>query len=436
VTETTSILPLTETATPADEAAAAEVVEAAYRAGTPVYPIGGGTGLGYGARPATPGLGLSLAGMTEVIDYPSRDLTITAQAGITIEALAARLATQGQRLPVDIPQAARATLGGAVACSPSGARRYGWGTMRDYVIGLSAVDGRGRPFSGGGRVVKNAAGYNLCRLMTGSLGTLGVITQVTLMVKPQPEASALVACEVPDLDMAERLLAGMVRTETLPAAIELLTGPAWQDLGTHEQKKGISPICAKHPPGRSAANWTYPLFLLVGLEGTAAEVEWQIRQLHKEWQAAGVASPVTISGPQAAALWHRLTEFPAEAGEPGAATPLVVRVGVLPDAVVTIVGRLLEMDPSCSMQAHAGDGVIVARPSWEPGAMGTGLKRRLRPAVTGAAGHLVVMSCPAEANLARESVWGPAGDGAAVMRAIKEQFDPKNILNPGRFVYP
>ena len=418
MTKATDSLPLTETVTPADQAAVAEVVETAYQAGTPVYPIGGGTSLGYGVRPTVPGLGLSLAGMTELIDYPSRDLTITARAGITIETLSARLATQRQRLPVDIPQAARATLGGVVACSPSGPRRYGWGTMRDYVIGLSAVNGRGRPFSGGGRVVKNAAGYNLCRLMTGSLGTLGVLTQVTLMVKPAPEASALVACEASDLDAAERLLAGMVRTKTLPVAVELLAGPAWQDDPALGPASGAS-------VGR----------LVVGLEGTEAEVEWQIRQLLKEWQAAGVPSPVTISGERAGPLWNRLTEFPAEAGVAGGPPPLVVRVGVLPGAIVTLIGQLLEMDASCSIQAHAGNGVILARLSWEPRAIAGGLEGRLRPAVAGAGGHLAVLSSPAEADLGREAVWGPAGDGAAVMRAIKEKFDPKGILNPGRFVF-
>ena len=80
-----------------------------------------------------------------------------------------------------------ATLGGVVACSASGPRRFGFGTMRDYVIGIHAVDGRGMAFKGGGRVVKNVAGYDFCKLLTGSLGTLGVITQVTLKIRPLPD---------------------------------------------------------------------------------------------------------------------------------------------------------------------------------------------------------------------------------------------------------
>ena len=155
--------------------------------------------------------GLSLAGLNRVVDYPARDMTITVEAGIT----------HGRAWPTCWPPSGNgcrstcrtpteATLGGVVATALSGPRRYGHGTMRDYVIGISAVDGRGMPFKAGGRVVKNVAGYDFCKLLTGSLGTLGVITQVTLKIKPRPEASALASATLRDLDTAERLLAALV----------------------------------------------------------------------------------------------------------------------------------------------------------------------------------------------------------------------------------
>ena len=285
-------LPLTGTVTPADQAALAEAVRAAFVAGTPLYPIGGGISLGYGVTPRQPGLGLSLAGLTRLVDYPARDLTITVEAGMTIAELARRLAAEGQRLPVDVPQPDRATVGGCVATGAGGPRRYRWGTIRDYVLGLTAVDGRGELFHGGGRVVKNAAGYGICRLLTGSLGTLGVIVQVTLMVKPLPEISALVACEVEDFEIAERLLAGMVRTQTLPSAIEWVSGSEWQD----------DPALGSL--GSSAAGR-----LLVGFEGTPSEVDWMLGQLHEEWRQMGIQSPLTVTGAQAEPLWSRLAEF-------------------------------------------------------------------------------------------------------------------------------
>src|SRR6478736_2819398 len=131
--------------------------------------------------------------------YPARDMTITVQAGVTIARLRDVLKAEGQQLPVDVPFPDRATLGGAVATNASGPRRFGHGTLRDYVIGISVVDDRGEEMKGGGRVVKNVAGYDLMKLYTGSLGTLGIITQLTLKVKPRPEASRwVVITTVPD----------------------------------------------------------------------------------------------------------------------------------------------------------------------------------------------------------------------------------------------
>ena len=148
---------------------------------------------------ARPGHGLDLTGLSKIVDYTPRDMTILVEAGVRMADLAATLAAEGQQLPIDVPRAAEATIGGVVATNWNGPRRYGHGTIRDYVIGIHAVDGRGVPFKGGGRVVKNVAGYDFCKLLTGSLGTLGVITQLALKVKPLPEQSETVvaACARP-----------------------------------------------------------------------------------------------------------------------------------------------------------------------------------------------------------------------------------------------
>ena len=111
-----------------------------------------------------------------MIDYPARDMTITVQAGITLGRLQDLLAAENQRLPIDVPRADRATLGGGLAVNVSGPRRFGCGTLRDYVIGISIVNDEGQEIKAGGRVVKNVAGYDLCKLHVGALGTLGVIT--------------------------------------------------------------------------------------------------------------------------------------------------------------------------------------------------------------------------------------------------------------------
>src|SRR5262249_13131056 len=143
-----------------------------------------------------------LRGLHQVIDYPARDMTITVQAGITIAKLQEVLHAENQRLPVDVPLADRATLGGVLATNTSGPRRYGFGTLRDYVIGISAVNDLGEEIKVGGRVVKNVAGYDLCKLFIGSLGTLGIISQVTLKLRPLPEEQAFVTlgCRTTNLE--------------------------------------------------------------------------------------------------------------------------------------------------------------------------------------------------------------------------------------------
>ncbi len=405
---TTESLPLTDTITPADEAAVAAAVRDAYQAATPVYPVGGGTRLDYGLPPTRPGIGLSLARLTRVVDYPADDMTITVRAGLAVADLAKYLAVKGQRLPVDVPLPARATIGGVVATGLSGPRRYAHGTIRDYLIGFRAVDGLGTAFAGGGRVVKNAAGYNLSRLMVGSLGTLGVVTQVTLMVRPLPETSAMVICELAELDAAERVLAGLVHTKTLPAAIELLAGSATQD----------NPVMGPALESSVAR-------LIVAFEGSRAEVDWMIRQLEDEWQQHGISTPTTIDHTEAASIWQWLTELPAQ-----------VQISVPPGATTEMVARLLELDSAVAIQAHAGNGVIrVGLPPPLLDRFAEVLRGRLRPIVSAAAGTMVVLSCPDGAELSREDVWGPPGDGATVMQALKDRFDPKGLLNPGRFSY-
>lgn len=403
----------TETVRPADQAALAAVVAEAHASGTAIYPIGGGASQNYGRPAERPGVGLSLAALNRVIDYPARDMTITVEAGITMDQLAATLATERQWLPIDAPQSATATLGGVMATNWSGARRYGYGTMRDYVIGTSAVDGRGDAFKAGGRVVKNVAGYDFCKLLTGSLGTLGVITQITLKIKPQPERSAFLVCDVHDLRMADRLAAAIVNSGTTPSSVEVLTGPAWRD-GT--------------PLGLLTAGAIGRL--AVGLNGTATEVDWMLAQLAAEWEALGVTSARSIDGQHATELWETICEFPAE-GE----SPLVVKASMVPSRAMQFAELVLSIDPQASIQIHAGNGIVLARfAKFDTGEVSRALIGKLQPLAQQSGGSCVVLSSSLS-GLTRQAIWGGTSAASAWMAQVKRQFDPKNILNPGRFVY-
>jgi len=363
-----------ETLMPTDANAVAEMVRNAAGRKIAVYPLGGGTASDGQYQPSRSGVEISLANLTRVIDYPADDLTITVEAGITVAELGRLLAAKQQWLPVDVPHPEQSTVGGVMAINAAGPRRFAYGAMRDYVLGFTAVDGRGALFSGGGRVVKNAAGYNMCRLMTGSLGTLGIITQVTLMVRPACEASVFLVCDVSTFDAAERLLSEMVHLPIRPAAVELLAG----QLPSNEPMLG--PMLEGHV-GR----------LYVGFEGLKDEVDWMVEHLRVAWIASGATEPILVPTARAESLWRWLTQVPAGA-----------KFNVLPSGTVEKVVELLKIDPACSIQAHAGDGVI----------------------------HTTLANTVGRAADGDDSMNADAAH--RVMRALKDRFDPGNILNPGR----
>ncbi|MEX0937182.1 MAG: FAD-binding oxidoreductase [Pirellulales bacterium] len=407
-----STLPLDTQLAPASQDEFVAAVREAVASRTPIYTIGGGTSLDYGLPAKTPGLGIATTGTGRVVDYPARDMTITVESGITIDTLAATLAAERQWLPIDVPESDLATLGGVVATAWSGPRRYAQGTIRDYVIGIRAIDGHGTVFNGGGRVVKNVAGYDFCKLLTGSLGTLGVITQLTLKVKPLPEASALWMCDLPDAETAERLLAALVDSRTTPTAIELLAGPAWQ------QHEVLTP---------GGAAWAR---LVVGLEGTAAEVEWMGEQLAAEWRALSIEPAASLIGDATRPAWQALTDFPTDR-----TAPLVLKVALPPSRVTQYFDLVRGIDAECSLQAHAGDGVLVVRfARFDLADASRVLVGKLQATASAWGGSATVLSCAA-GELTRQAVWGGRTGAVDLMEAIKRRFDPHHLLNPGRFLY-
>ena len=403
-------LPLEKTVWAADEPAVTALIAAACKSGTPVYPIGGGTSLDYGPRPVRPGIGLSMQRFNRVLDHPADDLTITVEPGLTLAELNRHLATKRQWLPIDAPQSARATIGGIVATNACGPRRHAHGTIGAYLIGLRAIDGCGEAFAGGGRVVKNAAGYNLPRLMVGSLGTLGVITQLTFMVRPLPAQSALVICDMPRFGQAECLLQALGRSRTTPMIVELLAGPAL-------------PHCPLPAMPDTAVTR-----LAIGFEGGPAEVQGMANALCDEWRALGADGLTTVAGARVDAVWNWLSESPA-----------LLQINVLPSRLVETVEQVARELPAAPLQAHAGNGVIRVHPPADLAALCSGfgdlMQNTLRPIAAAAGGHLTVLAAPADVELAPAEIWGPPRPGAALMRSIQERFDPAGILNPGRLPF-
>jgi len=261
----------------------------------PIVVIGSGTLFEQGPALRDRAIKVHTRGLDRVVEFAARDMTITVEAGIGIARLDEILRGEGLRLPIDIAQWDRATLGGAIAANASGPRRFGLGTFRDYVIGLTAMKADGQVFHSGGRVVKNVAGYDLCKLLVGSMGTLAIVTHVTLKLKPLPEASALVCAAFGDLSSREAAVAALMTSQTRPVAIEELDAATVSGI---DGRLGIG-----IPAGGPA--------LVVGFEGTQREADWQIVTVLNELAAFRPLGQHVLRNADASPLWSALTGLKA-----------------------------------------------------------------------------------------------------------------------------
>ncbi|MFQ3593008.1 MAG: FAD-binding oxidoreductase [Gemmataceae bacterium] len=383
---------------PADVAALGELV----RSAPAVYPIGGGTRLSVGWSPKRPGVAIDLRSLDQVVDYPARDLTITVQAGMTVARLQAILASEKQRLPVEVPAPEQATLGGSIASNISGPRRYGAGTFRDYLIGISTVGPEGVETKAGGRVVKNVAGYDLCKLHTGALGTLGIITQVTLKVRPLPELQALVTLGCDDCRLGT-LLETLHNSRTRPIALELLDTHAAQALGME-----------LHP-------WT----VIVGFEDNEAAVEWQVQQVMAELKAIGFVGIKVLASEAAEPLWRGLRE-----GLRDPQASLTFKATIRPGQVSPFVQAIRQ--PALRLHVQVGDGIVRGHlASGVPQAEAIALINRVAEQAVPAGGELVIEQAPAAWKPCLP-VWGRTSGQWGLMQRVKAALDPQDKFNPGR----
>jgi glycolate oxidase FAD binding subunit len=386
------------------------VVQQAAGAGIPVIPWGGGTAAGVGASPAVAGIVLGLARLARLVEHEPGDLTATVQAGMTMAALQEALRARGQWLSLDPPEPDRATVGGVIAANAWGPRRHLYGTARDVLIGLTVVTAAGEVVRGGAKVVKNVAGYDIPKLFVGSHGTLGVIVEATLKLRPLPDDERLLAVCFARLAEAGAAAQALLASDLVPCVVDLLDGAAAAAL-------------------RGAAAPT----LVVGFDGSREQVEWQAAELGRLLGPLGGGAPAPLDG----RIWPRLSSAARDAGTPVA----VMTLSVLP----TGVAGTMEEGRRCAeaqgfrsaWSAHAGVGAVIAalysdREALDPGPV-TAVLRQWRAAAHAGAGHATLIRAPVAVK-ADVAVWDEPGVAGRIMQRIKAQLDPQNILNPGRFV--
>jgi glycolate oxidase FAD binding subunit len=378
----------------------AEALHAADQNGEAVAPIGGGTQLGLGMPPDRIDLALETIGLNKIIEYEPADLTVTVEAGLRFAELQKILGEQGQFLALDPPAQSGATIGGLIATNASGPLRFSSGTARDLVLGVRVANPDGTLTRAGGRVVKNVAGYDLNKLYIGSLGTLGIIVELSFKLAPIPPATATIVGQFADLNGTRAALGIVVRSPLSPLAVELL-GPG-----------------AAASAGLPAA---HSVVLRVG--GYPQAVERQVRDLSALFTQQGGQHVEARDS-----VWEDLARIRVEAQR----RDVLVKAAAPIAASTALVDMLEKRLPNPIVWSHAGNGVAFAACD---GLSDASTLLEIRRAVTnlGENASLVIQRCPTELKRSID-VWGDVGSSLALMRALKQKLDPKNTLNPGRYV--
>ena len=384
-----------------------QVLGLAWDAGLAVVPWGSGRDQELGAPPARVDILLDLGGLDQVLEYNPDDLTVTVQAGLTAAALAARLGARRQFLPLDPPGAEARTLGGMAATNASGPLRLRYGTLRDLLLGVRFVQADGVTTWGGARVVKSVSGYDVPKLMVGALGSLGVLGELTLRLHPLPDAEQtwLVPCR--DVATAQELVLRLLDSTLQPSRVELLNAPALAVCGA---------------PGSAAA-------IAVSIGTAEAAVKAQGEALGGLARAVGSAAARPAEG-----FWARYAAAlaPAESVRLGVATLASKVAETVGEIERAVAASLSGAAPTIGGSAPLGS-LRVSLPPAEPASV-KAIVERLRAAVAPARGSVTVQRAPRGVRLAVDP-WGPVEPSAfALMRALKEEFDARRVLNPGRFV--
>lgn len=372
--------------------------------GLAVVPRGSGSLMGLGNLPRRVDLVLDLSRLCEVVAYEPDDLTVSVQCGVPLALLEARLSGRRQFLPLDPLEGMARSVGGVLASGGSGPLRFRYGTPRDLLLGVRFVQADGTLTWGGARVVKSVTGYDIPKLMVGSLGTLGILVEATLRLHPLPEAEGTWLAIFSSPTGAAAFLARIVDSALQPSRLEILAGPVLDGR-----------------PGRSLA-------IAVSFGSVAEAVRAQGESVETLARGEGGTSE-----PAEPAIWSRLG-----AGLAGSA--LGLRVATLPSETVALaadVGRLADrLGVAASVVGEAGNGVLHVgfAPALPPETGESEIILPLRARV-GPAGGSVTLDRASPQLKERLDVWGPLDPAVvAIMRRLKAEFDPGGVLNPGRFV--
>ncbi|MBC5811358.1 MAG: FAD-binding oxidoreductase [Candidatus Eremiobacteraeota bacterium] len=392
---------------PADESIAPNSVEEVVsafreraRRGGAIAIVGGATEIGFGYPPERIATLVRTERMTRVVEYAPADMVVTVEAGITLDALQTVLAQEGQRLALDAPRSGFATIGGLLATNAFGPRRARYGTLRDLIVGISLVRADGTLVRGGGKVVKNVAGFDVPKVMVGSLGTLGLIGTATFRLHPKPEREQWYAIPGRSVADVRALARGLLERRLEAAAVVAL-----------------------------AAEDAYDAYVL--FEGFGAGVESQGSRL-REFCAAEFEVDARRIESQTDVDVARLDEDARTFGS------VRLRLSVPPSALPEIEREAIRplrkafTTSKCSLYPLTGHAFLGGYP-FDANAFERAFTIS-RILAERAGGNLVVLDCEERGLRDRIDPFGTLPPSFPIMRRLKERFDPERRLNPGRFL--
>jgi glycolate oxidase FAD binding subunit len=380
---------------PGSEQELAQVLKLANEAGLAVIPRGGATKLSWGNPPKRADVMLSTSRLNRIIEHAWADLTVTVEAGCTIQTLQETLAQRGQRLALDPLWPERATVGGVLSTNDSGALRLRFGALRDLIIGVTLALPDGTLASSGGKVVKNVAGYDLPKLATGALGTLAVITRAIFRLHPLPKETRTISCLAHDVLEAQRLILAIQDSQLAHSALQIRF--------VEDAQPQIDVL----------------------FEATEAGLTAQTEQL----KSILAPAPLTDPGP---IVWKARQELYG-AAKRADSNSAVAKISILPAQIADAIQTLASVSTGRARRNAVvqATGIGCVHLEGEPAIIASALKS-LRAELESTGGSLWIAHRPA-AMLPLEA-WGTPGDALPLMCAVKQQFDPKGTLNPGRFV--
>ena len=407
----------------------AEVVRIAADERLALLAVGNRTKLDFGGIPDRYDVAVLTTRLSRVLSYDPGDLTLSIEAGVRLSDLQMQLAEQKQFLPLDPPFAPAGTIGGILAANSTGPLRHGYGTARDFLLGMEFVQGDGARTKSGSRVVKSVAGYDLHKVMIGSLGTLGIISSANFRTFPLPPASITLIATFHEAAPALQLRQRIVESPLQPRALEV-SSPRMTRLFNVPDEIGAG--LKEFPEGRWA--------VLMAAAGHAEVVARHAGDFRDMATVGGALTVINQQGPEETAFWRRVTNGPYEMATLSEADT-VMKVTALPSNLHNVLeaARVAadQNEMAVAMLARSNGVVYITLTPDENDDKTVGQLTRACQSIFEAAqtagGHGIIERCPTELKRSI-SIWGSPREDQPLMQTVKSTLDPRNVFAPGRYI--